>query len=306
MSSTITTAPTVQKIWTSNPSVVNNEDSPVELGVKFQSSVSGYIRGVRFFSSDDVGGTYKGSLWSSTGTLLQGKNFTGVTPLAWQEIIFDAPVAIAANTTYVASYHTTAGYYASTTSGLSSAVTNGSLTALASATSGGNGVYTYGSTSAFPASSYNSSNYWADVLFVPDTYTFNLTSVTDNNGCVLTGSPLQSLVVESDPCTGGRPAYQPPVTQINTPEMKWNYDLKQSYPNPTNDKAKIVYTLPQRTTVNLAVYDMHGRLIKVLVNGVKESGEHTVNADVSAFAKGIYYYKMQAKDFRATRKLVIQ
>ncbi len=150
VSSTIITAPTVQKIWTTNPSVTNNEDNAVELGVKFQSSVSGYIRGVRFFSSDDVGGTYKGSLWSSAGTLLQGKNFTGVTALGWQEVIFDAPIAIAANTTYVASYHTTEGYYASTTSGLSSAVTNGSLTALASGTSGGNGVYTYGSISAFP------------------------------------------------------------------------------------------------------------------------------------------------------------
>lgn len=306
VSSTILTAPTVQKIWTTNPSVVNNEDSPVELGVKFQSSVSGYIRGVRFFSSDDVGGTYKGNLWSSSGTLLQSKNFASVTPHAWQEIIFDAPVAIAANTTYVASYHTTAGYYASTTSGLSSAVTNGSLTALASGTSGGNGVYTYESSSVFPTSSYNSSNYWADVLFVPDTYTFNLTSVTDNNGCVITGSPLQSLVVESDPCTGGRPANQSPVTQINIPQPKWEYGLKQNYPNPTPGNAKIVYTLPHQTTVNLSVYDMHGRLIKVLVNGVKDRGEHIVNADVSSFAKGIYYYKMNAKDFRATRKLIIQ
>ncbi len=155
-------------------------------------------------------------------------------------------------------------------------------------------------------SSYSSSNYWVDVLFVPDSYTFNLTSVTDNNGCVLTGSPLQSLVVESDPCTGGRPANQVPVTQINIPQQKWEYGLKQNYPNPTPGNAKIVYTLPHQTTVNLSVYDMHGRLIKVLVNGVKDSGEHIVNADVSSFAKGIYYYKMNTKDFRATRKLVIQ
>lgn len=72
------------------------------------------------------------------------------------------------------------------------------------------------------------------------------------------------------------------------------------------DKGKIIYTIPYSTTVNLSVYDMHGKLIKVLVNGVKETGEHIVNADVSSFAKGVYYYRMHTKDFNATRKLVIQ
>ena len=52
---------------------------------------------------------------------------------------------VTAGTTYVASYHTTAGHYAATSSGLASAVTNGPLTALASG-----GVYAYGSSSTFP------------------------------------------------------------------------------------------------------------------------------------------------------------
>jgi hypothetical protein len=300
--------PPAQSIWTTTPSVTNDIDAPVELGVKFTANESGYIKGIRFFSSDDVGGTYTGHLWTSSGTLLGSVTFTGVTPLAWQQALFSTPVAIAANTTYIASYHTTAGYYASTEPGLSTAVTNGSLTALASGSSGGNGVYLYGSSPGFPIYTHNSSNYWADVLFVPDTYTFNLTSITDNNACVNTGSPLQSLVVESDVCTGGRSAGQPSIVKAstNSPKKEWGYSLQQSYPNPTRDQAKIVYTLPVRTAVNLSVYDMQGRLIKILVNGVKESGQHSVNVDMRSFAGSMYYYKLQAKDFSATRKLLKQ
>ena len=62
----------------------------------------------------------------------------------------------------MASYHTDAGHYAFTSSGLSSAVTNGPLTAPASG-----GVYAYGSANAFPSNSFNASNYWVDVVYSP-------------------------------------------------------------------------------------------------------------------------------------------
>ena len=65
-----------------------------------------------------------------------------------------------AGVTYVASYHTSSGHYAATPGGLSSSVTNGALTALASG-----GVYAYGTSTVFPSNSYNSANYWVDVVF---------------------------------------------------------------------------------------------------------------------------------------------
>ena len=71
-------------------------------------------------------------------------------------------MAVTAGTTYVASYFTSTGHYASTTSGLASAVTNGPLTALA-----GGGVYAYGSSNAFPSNTYNATNYWVDVVYSP-------------------------------------------------------------------------------------------------------------------------------------------
>ncbi|WP_143535267.1 DUF4082 domain-containing protein, partial [Rhizobium sp. N122] len=91
--------------------------------------------------------------------------FAGTTGSGWQTVNFSTPVTIAANTTYVASYHTT-GAYVATDSFFATAVTSGPLTATAS----GNGLYSYGgsgTTGLFPTSTYNSANYYADVVFRP-------------------------------------------------------------------------------------------------------------------------------------------
>jgi hypothetical protein len=74
-------------------------------------------------------------------------------------------VTVAPGTTYVASYHTAIGNYSADGSYYANALINGPLTALASAAAGGNGVYVYGSSSSFPVNTYNSANYWVDVLF---------------------------------------------------------------------------------------------------------------------------------------------
>ena len=87
-------------------------DSPVEIGVKFRSDVNGTITGIRFYKSSTNTGTHIGDLWTSTGTLLAQATFTGETASGWQQVNFATPVAIAANTTYVASYHAPNGHYA--------------------------------------------------------------------------------------------------------------------------------------------------------------------------------------------------
>ena len=62
---------------------------------------------------------------------------------------------------------TPSGNYSADPNLFSSAVTNGPLTAPSSASSGGNGVYAYGSGSLFPTNSFNSTSYGVDVLFRP-------------------------------------------------------------------------------------------------------------------------------------------
>jgi len=158
-------------IWPNTATPTNPSDpdaTPLELGVKFRANVTGYITGIRFYKGPTNTGTHVGSLWSRTGTLLGQATFTNETASGWQQVTFATPVAITANTTYVASYHTNVGHYAGDNNYFATAgVTNGPLTALATGTDGSNGVYRYSASSAFPNQTWQSSNYWVDVVFAP-------------------------------------------------------------------------------------------------------------------------------------------
>jgi hypothetical protein len=157
-------------IWPSaTPGIVDHgADGSVELGVKFRSDVSGFISGIRFYKASTNTGTHVGNLWTSTGTLLASATFTGETASGWQQATFATPVAIAANTVYVASYHTDVGHYSQDMNYFAGAgYDNAPMHALADGVSGGNGVYAYGSTSSFPSGTYFATNYWVDVVFNP-------------------------------------------------------------------------------------------------------------------------------------------
>ena len=149
------------------PAVAADADaSAVELGVKFRASANGYICGIRFYKGTGNAGTHVGKLWTSGGTLLGSATFAGETATGWQQVDFASPVAVTANTVYVASYYAPAGRYAADGNYFAAGVTSGPLYALSSGESGGNGVYRYGSGGGFPNSTYNASNYWVDVVFI--------------------------------------------------------------------------------------------------------------------------------------------
>ncbi len=136
----------------------------VELGVKFCSDVDGFIRGIRFYKGTKNLGPHTGHLWSNDGTLLAEAAFTEEMPTGWQQVLFTAPVPITANTTYIASYHSSGQYYAINYDFFTSEVVCAPLRAPASSLSDGNGVYRYGPV-AFPNLTSWNSNYWVDVIF---------------------------------------------------------------------------------------------------------------------------------------------
>jgi hypothetical protein len=142
-----------------------NDNSAVNLGLKFTSDSGGTISGIRFYKAAANTGTHVGSLWSSAGDLLAQVTFSGESASGWQKATFSSPVTITANTTYVASYFAPNGHYSVDGGAFSAAGTdNPPLHSLANALSG-NGVYAYGATSAFPVNRFNATNYWVDVLF---------------------------------------------------------------------------------------------------------------------------------------------
>ena len=166
----VTTAPTTVSLFSASntPAQTNlNDGSQLEVGVKFTSSVAGQITALKFYRSASDTGSDILDLWTSTGTKLASATFTNTAASGWQTVSLATPVAIAANTTYVASYHTT-GAYVATDNFFTTAVTSGALTAPSTATAGGNGVYAYGGTDTagiFPTNTFSAANYWADVVF---------------------------------------------------------------------------------------------------------------------------------------------
>ena len=165
----ISSASTTVTIWPSSavPGTADSgPDSAVELGVKFKSDVAGRVTGIRFYKAASNTGTHVGNLWSSAGTRLATATFSGETASGWQQVSFATPVAITANTVYVASYHCTIGHYCYDANYFASkGVDNPPLHALANGVSGGNSVYAYGASSAFPNSTWNAANYWVDLVF---------------------------------------------------------------------------------------------------------------------------------------------
>ncbi len=189
-------------IWpaTAAPTTPADSDTTptIEVGVKFRSDINGFITGLRFYKSVGNTGTHIGTLWSSGGTMLARAQFGGESASGWQQVDFGAPVAITAGTIYVASYHTNSGQYAGDSNAFANAgVDNGPLHALKNGVSGGNGVYIYNVNPTFPNKTFQSTNYWVDVVLN--------TTATDNVAPTLTArspAPNATGVASSTAVTG--------------------------------------------------------------------------------------------------------
>jgi hypothetical protein len=150
---------------TALPSIIADSDTAaVELGVKFRVTVAGSINAIRFYRSA-ANAARVVRLWSVAGAKLAEANVPTSAPAGWVTVPI-TPTAVAAATTYVASYHAPVGRYSANSNGLATARTNASLTMLADGTDGPNGVYQYGP-GGFPTQTWQATNYWVDVVFAP-------------------------------------------------------------------------------------------------------------------------------------------
>jgi len=198
------TASAAASIW-SNSAVPGTADasdnSPVELGVKFRSDVAGRVSAVRFYKGANNTGTHIGNLWTSTGTKLATVTFSNETATGWQQATFSSAVSISANTTYIVSYYAPNGNYAADSNFFAAAgVDNAPLHALQNGVDGPNGVYLYATGGGFPSNSYNSTNYWVDLVFAPNasaTYSISGT-ITNGAGATVTLSGASSATTTAN------------------------------------------------------------------------------------------------------------
>ncbi|OIP54592.1 MAG: hypothetical protein AUK34_15010 [Ignavibacteria bacterium CG2_30_36_16] len=83
------------------------------------------------------------------------------------------------------------------------------------------------------------------------------------------------------------------------------FSLEQNYPNPFNPSTSIKFNLPERGVVNLAVFDVLGREVEVLINETKEAGAYEITFDAKNLTSGIYFYQLKTNLFSKTNKMIL-
>ncbi|MBO6537588.1 MAG: T9SS type A sorting domain-containing protein [Balneolaceae bacterium] len=89
---------------------------------------------------------------------------------------------------------------------------------------------------------------------------------------------------------------------VESPET---FKLHQNYPNPFNPSTNISFYLPQSAEVKVTVFDVTGRLVATLSDGLRNAGAHQITFDASALSSGIYFYRLEAGELTETRKMML-
>ena len=94
------------------------------------------------------------------------------------------------------------------------------------------------------------------------------------------------------------------------PEVPKVFSLEQNYPNPFNPSTTISYDLPKSSRVKLVIYDVLGRVVATLVDGVQTANRYRVVWNATNVSTGVYFYRLTAKgtdggDFTSVKKLLL-
>ncbi len=97
------------------------------------------------------------------------------------------------------------------------------------------------------------------------------------------------------------------ITNIDNDENSFplQYKLHQNYPNPFNPTTHIKYDIPKLTKVKIDVFNILGQKVTTLVDMNQKAGTHSVDFNGSQFASGLYFYKIQAENFKSVKKMLL-
>jgi len=168
---------------------------------------------------------------------------------------------------------------------------------------------------------------WAFNTVVLDT--INLYVYASGVPATLPGSPLVSIgpvTTGSDPANIGSVAirqgtntptgvidgirvattYGGLLTNVRSDELlPGSFALSQNYPNPFNPSTTIRFEIAKATNVSLRVFDMLGREVDVLVDGLKEPGAHSLTWETANRPTGVYYYQLRAGNAIETKQMLL-
>ena len=118
--------------------------------------------------------------------------------------------------------------------------------------------------------------------------------------------PNNDIVLKQGTTTAGTVG----ITAHNE-EVPGVFSLGQNYPNPFNPVTNIRFDIPKRANVEISVYDITGRIVRTVFNGVSDPGRYTADFDGTNISSGVYYYEIRAteiatgKIFRDVKKMIM-
>ncbi len=112
---------------------------------------------------------------------------------------------------------------------------------------------------------------------------------------VLSTIDLAPVIVQGKP--GDKPEFAP--TRALTTQ------LEQNVPNPFNPRTTITFSLAEESNVRLDVFDVTGKRVATLVDGVRSAGRHAIGMDASSLASGVYFYRLNAGGVVQQKKMIL-
>lgn len=121
---------------------------------------------------------------------------------------------------------------------------------------------------------------------------------------------------------GGKAIWTPEIRNLSVKIVSWlisgsvtsiqdqtqhthTFQLFQNYPNPFNPETRISFFLPKASPLTLEIFDIQGKLVEVLKNGVVSAGEHSINWNANSNPAGIYFARLKTGNQSQTVKLVL-
>jgi hypothetical protein len=137
-------------------------------------------------------------------------------------------------------------------------------------------------------------------MYYRASYNYNSTAATHCSH----GGPVGSTRWMTHPATDDG------LATDNTVVLPKSFALKQNYPNPFNPSTEIAFSLEQSSTINLTIFNVLGQKVKVLAEGSKQAGAHTLSWDGrdemgAAVSTGLYFYKLTDGNNSVTKKMAL-
>lgn len=96
----------------------------------------------------------------------------------------------------------------------------------------------------------------------------------------------------------------PNAVEFESAEVR-SFELNQNYPNPFNPSTTIEFTIPKSDFVTLKIYNMLGQEVASLITEDLVQGNYKYTWETFGLASGVYYYKLETKNFAATKKMIV-